>query len=169
MHRIQEEYVQFAEHKQRKLDRDYIEAFDPRTVIPLLAPQAVWPRWFYVCESRMRCRVHRVSLPCPDPSHCNHQPCVVGSPGGVDTTASPLISATAAPLLLTGADAGRYGWHQSMSPLAASGTVAVAVASGDGCSASEEKAAPVGEGSCPPVVEEKAAPVGQEPVSPVAE
>ena len=62
MHRIQDEYVQFAEHKQRKLDRQHIEAFDCTDVIPMLAPALQWPPWFYVCEARARCRVRHSSL-----------------------------------------------------------------------------------------------------------
>ena len=58
LHRIHDEYVQFAEHKQRRLDQQHIEDFDPAAVIPILAPSVSWPPWFYVCESRAGCLVH---------------------------------------------------------------------------------------------------------------
>ncbi len=55
--RIHEEYVQFAGHKQRKLDRMYIEDMDPMSVLPLLSPPHIRPPWFKVktlCSPEMR-------------------------------------------------------------------------------------------------------------------
>lgn len=46
--RIHEEYVQFAGHKQRKLDRMYIENTKPEGIIPLLAHPVHRPPWLLV-------------------------------------------------------------------------------------------------------------------------
>jgi tyrosine-protein phosphatase SIW14 len=39
------EYVDFCRHKQRSVDKQYIERFDPRTLAGMLPPRERWPAW----------------------------------------------------------------------------------------------------------------------------
>ena len=68
--KIHDEYVQFAGHKQRKLDRMYIENFEVERMAPLLAMHRLRPPWFVFKIAKPSPTT--ITRPCavPEPSPC---------------------------------------------------------------------------------------------------